>query len=77
MLWGMREHAEDRLLRRAQVEERTGLARSTIYRWMRRGEFPEPVRLGRSAVRWRESTITRWLDAQPDATGRTPADAAR
>ncbi len=37
----------DRLLRRTDVEVRTGLTRSTIYRLMRAGEFPEPLKLGR------------------------------
>lgn len=43
----------ERILRRPDVEARTGLSRSTIYDWMKRGEFPKPVALGawRSAGR--------------------------
>ena len=37
---------EDRLLRRRQVEEVTGMSRSSIYRLMQNGEFPRPVRVG-------------------------------
>ena len=33
----------DRLLRRQQVEEITGLSRSSLYRLMAAGEFPRPV----------------------------------
>ena len=32
----------DRLLRRRQVEEITGMSRSSIYRLMQDGEFPRP-----------------------------------
>ncbi|WP_208347723.1 helix-turn-helix transcriptional regulator [Pseudaestuariivita rosea] len=31
--------------RRLEVEEITGLSRTTIYKMMSRGEFPRPVRL--------------------------------
>ena len=40
----------DRLLKRIQVKEITGLSRSSIYRLMARGEFPRPVRVGPAAV---------------------------
>ena len=51
------------LLRRSQVEARTGLARSTIYKWMREGNFPQPVKLGTRLVAWRESDIDAWMEA--------------
>ena len=57
----------DRLLRRRQVEETTGLSRSSIYRLMKKGKFPLPVRVGPSAVRWRASDITAWLESRPVA----------
>ena len=57
----------DRLLRRQQVEEITGLSRSSIYRLMKSGEFPLPVRVGSTAVRWRASDITAWLESRPTA----------
>ena len=59
----------DRLLRRRDVEDITGLSRSSIYRLMRKGEFPLPVKVGPSAVRWKESDITVWLESRPLATG--------
>ena len=57
----------DRLLRRRQVEEITGMRRSSIYRLMQNGDFPPPVRVGPAAVRWRESDITGWLESRPIA----------
>ena len=43
----------ERLLRRRQVEEVTGMSRSSIYRLMQTGEFPRSVKVGPTAVRWR------------------------
>ena len=60
---------DDRLLRREEVESRCGIGRSTIYRWMRLGRFPEPVKVGPRAVRWPESEIEAWLTTRPRATG--------
>lgn len=59
----------DRMLRREEVEQRTGMSRSTIYRLMREGDFPLPQRVGQRAVRWRESELEAWLAARPLATG--------
>ena len=44
--------AIDRLLRRPEVEELTGLARATLYQKMAMGHFPRPVKLGVRAVAW-------------------------
>lgn len=52
------------LLRRPQVEARTGISRSTIYLWMDKGDFPRPVKLGTRLVAWRESDIIAWLDSR-------------
>jgi prophage regulatory protein len=52
------------LLRRPEVEARTGLSRSTIYDWMKRGQFPQPVKLGARLVAWRKSDIADWLESR-------------
>lgn len=49
------------ILRRKQVEGRTGLSRSTIYLRMKKGTFPKPINLGARAVGWLESEIDEWL----------------
>ncbi|MGR3499465.1 MAG: helix-turn-helix transcriptional regulator [Limimaricola soesokkakensis] len=54
----------DKILRRAAVEEMTGLSRSTLYRMMDRGEFPRPARIGQRAVGWRQSQIFDWVDSR-------------
>ena len=39
----------------------TGLKKSSIYDAMRRGEFPQPVKLSRRAVCWPLSTVQGWI----------------
>jgi len=53
-----------RLLRKAQVIERTGLGKSTIYERIKRNAFPVPVKLGISAVGWLENEIEEWIASQ-------------
>ena len=62
----------DRLLRLAEVRTRCGLSRSSLYRKMREGSFPAPLKVGVRAVRWPESEIEAWLATRPRATGYTP-----
>ena len=52
------------ILRRKQVEARTGLKRSTLYAKIASGEFPAPIRLGSRSVGWLESDVTSWLQAR-------------
>ena len=59
----------DRLLHRREVEQRVGLATSTLYRLMRAHQFPVPLKIGAKAVRWPASEIERWLSERPRATG--------
>ena len=54
-------HREPAILRRKQVEIRTGLARSTIYQYIKDGVFPKPVQLGPRAVGWIESEVSAWI----------------
>jgi len=65
----------DHMLRREEVQKRTGLSRSAIYRLMREGGFPLPHRVGHRTVRWRESDLEAWLASRPLATGRRKAAA--
>ena len=52
------------ILRRKQVEKRTGLSRSTIYAKIATGEFPAPIALGARAVGWVESDINSWIESR-------------
>lgn len=61
------------IIRRKQVEARTGLSRSSIYARLRHNPkrprdydptFPKPVSVGARAVGWIESEIEDWIAAQ-------------
>lgn len=43
------------------VTERTSLCKSTIYRLIRDGLFPAPVKLGIRTVGWLESDLDEWI----------------
>ena len=66
----------DRLVTRREIEARFGMTRSTIYRQMRAGNFPEPIQISAKAVRWKESELEAWLSSRPRAKGDAPAPAA-
>lgn len=50
-----------RILRLKDVTSQTGLARSTIYKYIDAGSFPKPVPLGGRSVGWVESEIQEWI----------------
>jgi len=53
------------LLRRKDVEARTGLKRSKLYALMTEGTFPAQVKLGvGSTVAWVESDVEEWIRRQ-------------
>lgn len=69
----LKERTEIRIIRRKQVEARTGLSRSTIYAKLRHNPkrpsdydptFPRQISVGAKSVGWIESEIDAWLTAQ-------------
>lgn len=68
----MANTAREALLRRKQVEARTGLTRSTIYALMAEGKFPKPVPLVGRTVAWTESSIDKWI-AERISAGKSAA----
>ncbi len=57
----------DALLHLASVSARVGLRRSTIYKLMQAGQFPQPVRLSLRCVRWRAGDVAAWLTSKVEA----------
>jgi len=49
-------------LRRKQVEQITGLSRSSIYAMMAEGRFPKQRKIGRRAVAWLKDDIEIWIN---------------
>jgi prophage regulatory protein len=52
---------ERRVLRLPEVMHRVGLSRSTIWRLVRRSEFPIPIPLSTNAQGWFEDEVSAWL----------------
>lgn len=59
------------LLRLPLVIQRTGLARTSIYAGIKRGDFPKPIQLGPRAVAWPSGEIDAWVSARIDASRAT------
>lgn len=53
--------------RQAKVEDETGLSRSTIWRLMKAGEFPQKIQLGPRATGWRSEEILQWCRDRGEA----------
>ncbi len=51
----------DRILRPKEVQEITGLSRTTLWRMENKSDFPRRVSLGVGSVGWRESEVRQWL----------------
>lgn len=52
------------ILRLPQVKQRVGLSRTTIYRAVKEGTFPAPIKLGGPrAVGWTSTSIEAWIAA--------------
>lgn len=49
------------LLRLPSVEAQTGLSKSEIYRRIKDGKFPQPIKLGTRAVAWPAAQIDAWV----------------
>jgi prophage regulatory protein len=60
-----------KLLRLPAVKEATGLARSTIYALIAKGEFPRPIKLTPKLSAWDAAEIDAWIEAR--IAGRAPA----
>lgn len=50
-----------RLIRRKEVQAKTGLGASSIYAIMKSGEFPQCLNLSERRVAWIESDIDKWI----------------
>jgi prophage regulatory protein len=52
---------ERRILRRAEVEIKTGFKRAYIYNLMKEGKFPKAFKLGIRAVGWDSLEVDHWV----------------
>jgi prophage regulatory protein len=63
-----------RLYRRPEVEARTGLKKSELYRRAAADRFPRPLKLGRRFTAWVADEVDAWVAAEiRRVRGATPA----
>ncbi|VVM69823.1 hypothetical protein PS673_01718 [Pseudomonas fluorescens] len=53
--------AERHIMRRDEVERKTGFKRAHIYNLMKEGKFPQAKRIGLRAVGWDSLEIEQWI----------------
>jgi prophage regulatory protein len=46
------------------VQARVNASKTSIYGWMKSGDFPQPVKLGPRAVAWRRSDVDAWISSR-------------
>lgn len=54
----------DQLIRLKEVSNRFCIPTSTIWDWIKKGNFPKPIKMGERFIAWRESELNAWLDAK-------------
>ncbi len=59
-----RSPLDDELWSVRTITAKTGLARSTIYAYVKRGLFPRQRRLGPGRVGWRASEVRTWINSR-------------
>lgn len=52
---------ERHIMRRDEVERKTGFKRAHIYNLMKEGKFPQAKRIGLRAVGWDSLEVDRWV----------------
>lgn len=54
-------HGEDRLLLWPQLKQMVPSSRTTIWRGVRDGWFPAPIKISPGRIAWLESEILEWI----------------
>lgn len=63
---------EDQYLTDLCVCKRYKISRSTLWRWIKVGHIPAPVRIGPRAVRWLLSELLIWEQRKPKIKSVSP-----
>lgn len=64
----------EKLVRLPDVCSAVGMRKGGVYKAIREGRFPAPIKLGKRAVAWPESAVQGWIGARiADAAKGKPA----
>jgi prophage regulatory protein len=60
----MNQAVNMRAIRMPEIQNRTGLSKTHIYRLIKLGQFPKPFKLSERAIAFLESDIDLWLEGR-------------
>ena len=55
-----------KIMKLHEVVGTTGVARSSLYKMIALGTFPEPIQLGKRSVGWIEAEVQSWIKSRID-----------
>jgi prophage regulatory protein len=55
-----------KLLRKPAVLERVPMSDTTLWRRVKDGGFPAPVKISTNAIAWRESDVDHWIESRKE-----------
>ena len=61
--------ANPRLITMKDIVKTTSLSKATIYREIRKGNFPQKIKIGERRVAWKEAEVLDWLAKQDNPEG--------
>ena len=50
-----------------QISKKYGVHRTTLWRWVKNGNFPKPVKLSPGCTRWAEDALKEWESKKEEA----------
>ena len=53
--------ALERFIGRKEVLILIGISNATLWRWIKAGRFPAPLKIGKKKVAWRSSVLAAWI----------------
>lgn len=56
--------SEPKILRLKSVLTKTGLTRATLYRLIKKDQFPRQIKISDRCVGWPDDLVQQWIDAR-------------
>tara|TARA_B100001059_G_C17809965_1_gene571657 strand:+ start:212 stop:391 length:180 start_codon:yes stop_codon:yes gene_type:complete len=53
-------YKEKLLLKQCEVLELLSISKTTLFRWRKEGQFPEPIQLGSNTVRYKTNEVLKF-----------------
>lgn len=60
------QYQPKRLVRPKATADRMGISKTTLYRLIKAGKFPKPIRISDQATGWPEEVIDAWIASRTE-----------